>query len=312
MRSTSDIVFNVTGQTVLHRCQHGRPTVATYKVLEESASDDGTVEFEGTATIENVNTTLAAAAGIGEEDRTLVSLTAGGGTNITTGRRYLLEEGGLKEWILPVSKDGDDLVLSSPLLNAYTSAATVKGTHVSFTVDATWVADENNLKSNPSDPAPAYRVLWLLTVAGVQIVDYTFFDLVRGAVGHGVTLHDVEARFWSLLNDVPIDHRADQGARLLDAAWEDVKSDLAASHLNDAALRDAQLVDQLLIRRIRLMFAENGRRPSDFTPETFLDFARGEYQRFLEKHFLVASKVARAVDSGSGAAKTDTVRYFGK
>ncbi len=312
MRSTSDIVFGVAGQSLLYRVPQGRPSAATFQVFAESAADDGTVEFSGTATIEDVNTTLDAAAGIGQDDRTVMSLATGGGTNVTVGRRYLVEGAGRKEWALIVGKDGDDIYTSAPLMNAYESGATLKGTHVSAAIDNTWVADESHLKADPSDPAPAYRVRLLITVGGVDTVAYTFFDLVRGAIGHGITLHDVEARFWNLLDNCPVDHRADGGARLLDAAWQDVQSDLAAGHMNDGALRDAQLVDALLIRRVRLMFAENGQRPAEMTGDRFLEFAKNDYERFLEKHFLVASKVTAARSPGSGATKASLPRFFHK
>jgi hypothetical protein len=127
-----------------------------------------------------------------------------------------------------------------------------------------------------------------------------------------VTTHDVEARFWNLLDDMPVDHRSDQGARVIDAAWEDVKSDLAASRINDAALRDAQLVDQLLVKRIRLTFAENGRRPADMSADGFLDYALKDYQRFIEKHFLVSSQIAMAVGTGGSVSKQPAGSYFRK
>lgn len=301
MRRATDIAFGVTGQTLVHRVLQGRPTSATYAVFHENTTDDGAAEWSGSATVESVDTTLDAAAGVGEADRTLISLTAGGGTSVTVGRRYRISQNGRAEWILIVEKNGDDLVASAPLQNAYTAGADFEGTHISATVDATWVADDSHLSD--SDAVPDYRVRWAIVVAGATYIEHTFFDLVRGAIGHGITMHDLEDRFFNMLDSLPVNHRDNGGMRILDAAWRDVQADLKASHINGAALRDAELVDQLVIHRVRLVFAENGRRPSDMSPADFLAFAADMYNRFLEQHFKLSSKVAVAEQSGAVSTK---------
>lgn len=302
MRRSTDIIFGVTGQSLLHRVVHGRPTSATYAVFHEDATDEGTSEWTGTATVESVDTTLDAAAGVGQEDRTLISLTAGGGDNVTVGRRYRLSQNGVEEWVLIVSKDDDDLVASAPLQNAYTSGATFEGTHITAAVDATWVADDANLSDVDSNPD--YRVRWAVVVDGVTYIDHTFFDLVRGSLDHGVTLHDLEDRLFNILDSIPINHRDNQGKRILDAAWVDVRGDLANGQVKASSLRNAELVDQLLIHRVRLTFAENGKHPPDMTSVEFLAYAEGKYNRFLEQHFQLSSKVA--VDDGTGSVSVKT------
>jgi hypothetical protein len=301
MRRSTDIIFNVTGQTLLHRVQQGRPTSATFAVFHENTTDDGTPEWSGTATVENVDTTLDAAAGVGEADRTLISLAAGGGTNVVVERRYRISQNGRSEWVLIVDKNGDDLVASAPLQNAYTSGADFEGTHITAAVDATWVADESHLSD--MDASPDYRIRWAIVVAGATYIEHTFFDLVRGAIGHGITMHDLEDRFFNILDSLPINHRDNGGMRILDAAWRDVKAALSGAHINASALRDAELVDQLVIHRVRLTFAENGRRPSDMTPAEFLAYAADMYDRFFEQHFKLSSKVAVAGQSGAVATK---------
>jgi hypothetical protein len=301
MRRTSDIIFGVPGQGLTYRFPTGRPTSATFRVLDEAADDENSeVEFEGSATVESVNTTIATAAGVGQTDRTAITLAAG---TATAGRDYLLAQNGKREWVRVVSAVGTSIVAGAPLQNAYTTGATFQATLLSAAVDSDWVVDEANL-SDASDPAPDYRVRWEVTYGSETIIALSFFDLVRGSLGHGLTMQDLEARFWNLLADMPTDHRADQGGRILDAAWEDVQADLASIALNDAALRDAQLVDQLLIHRVRLAFAENGHRPQSFSAAEFLTFAAATYDRFFEQHFKVSShiKTARGTSAGARAA----------
>jgi hypothetical protein len=302
VRRSADIVFGVTGQTLLHRVHQGRPSSATFEVFHECASDEDEPEWSGTATVDSVDATLAAAAGVGQSDRASLTLDAGG-ASVESGRRYRLSQNGRVEWALIVSRNGNSLVASAPLQNAYSTGADFESTYLSAAVDAAWVADDANL-SEASDPTPDYRVRWEIVVGGATLVQFTFFSLVRGALEHGITMHDVEARFWNLIDDTPIDHRADGGSRLIDAAWEDVQADLSGNSIRANGLRDAQLLDQLLIHRIRLICAANGRRPADMSSEAFLAYAEKEYQRFLERHFLLASTVATAVGTGGSSART--------
>lgn len=305
MRSTDDIVFGVTGQSLRHLVRAGRPSAATYQVFGEDAGDDETPEWSGTATIDSVNTTLTAAAGVGQATPAVMTVDSASG--ISAGRRYLVAQAGVREWVYVVSVSGSTVTASAPLQNAYTAGATFQGTEVTAAVDATWVADSNNL-SSPSTPAPDYRVRWAITVDGVVQVHYTFFDLVRGALGHNVTMHDVEARLWGSLDDLPVDHRADGGSRIIDAAWADVQVELGGQGINDGALRDAALVDQLVLHRVRLLFAQNGYAPRNIPPEVALKAARDDYQRFFERHF-AAGHVTSSTTSGARVRRTAALFY---
>lgn len=309
MRSTADVVFGVAGQTLRHRVMSGRPTSATYSVFALDAGDDDTAEWSGTATVDPVATTLAAAAGVGQADPTALSLVSA--SSVTVGRRYLVSQHGRREWVRLIALDGVTAYAAAPLQNAYTAAATFVSCDLTAAVDATWVADEDHL-GDPSDPDADYRVRWEILYGGATLVEYSFFDLARGAVGHGVTLDDVEARLWNVIADLPRDHRGDQGQRVIDAAWTDVQADLAAHRINDAALRDAALVDQLLLRRIRLQFAENGYFPRGLDPATALADARGEYQRYFERHIGAAPSVARVTTASGGVTKGRATRYWSK
>lgn len=299
MRATTDIVYGVTGQTLRHRVRTGRPTSATFAVYADDAGDDDTAEFSGTATVDAVATTTAAAAGPGQTDPTLIEVTSA--ASIVAGRLYLISDDGQREWVCVVEIDGTDVYASAPLVNAYASGASFEGCDLTAAVDGTWVADSNNL-SDPRTPDPAYRVQWTIAIAGATRVELTFFDLVRGGIGHGITMHDVEARLWNVLEDIPVAHRGDQGQRIIDAAWEDVQGLLAGQRVNDASIRDAALVDQLLLKQIRLTFAINGFAPRGMPADLAITLARDDLQRFFERHF-VAGQVPLATSSNAATKK---------
>lgn len=308
MRSTDDVIFAVLGQTLRHRVRAARPTSATFSVFADSVGDDGTAEFSGTATVDSVSTTLSAGAGAATTDPTVVPLTSAVG--VTVGRRYLLTEDGRREWVQVVALNGSTVYSAYPLANVYTTAATFVSTEISAAVDATWVIDAGRL-SNAANPDPDYRIRWTIVTSGVTTIAYTFFDLVRGAVDHGITMDDLESRLWNVIDGLPIDHRVDQGRRVIESAWEDVKSDLAGNRINDAAIRDTSIVDQLLMRRIRLTFAENGHVPQGMTAREAIGYASDEYQRFFERNFAFSSNVPLATGPSSASTPT-TFRGWSK
>lgn len=308
MRTTSDIVLGVTAQVLRHRVLAGRPTSATFDVFAANAGDDDEAEFSGTATVDPVTTTLSAAAGAVQTDPTAIALSSAAG--VAARRRYLVSEAGRREWVQLVALDGATAYAAAPLQNRYTTAATFVSADLTAAVDATWVADEGNL-SDPSDPDPDYRVRWQIVIGGETVIAYSFFNLLRGAVDHGVTMLDVAARLWNVIADIPIDDRPDQGERIIAGAWEDVQADLTGQRINDAALRDASLVDQLLMRRIKLNFAENGHYARGVDPAAALAYAQSEYQRFFERNFAVASSLAMATRSSGGADKGKPKRLWG-
>lgn len=306
MRSTADIAFGVTGQTLRHTVRSGRPSAATYAVYAADAGDDDDPEWSGTATIDAVDTTLAASAGPAQTDSTLVEVTSA--TGVVAGRQYLISEGGKREWVTVAEVDDTDVYVTAPLRNDFTAAATFESCDLTASVDATWVADSDNL-SDPTSPDPSYRVRWAVTVDGASQIELTFFGLIRAAVGHGVTMADVEARLWNVIEDIPVAHRADQGQRLIAAAWEDVQAMLAGQGLNDAAVRDASRVDQLLIKQIRLTYALNGYFPRGMASDIAIRVAQEELERFFERHFVAGQA---PVSTSSGAAERKRFRGWVK
>jgi hypothetical protein len=305
-RRTEDVVYGRTGQTLLLRVPQGRPSAATFEVFAESVGDDGTAEFSGTATVDTVNTTLSAAAGPAQADPRRVELAST--TGIIAGRKYLLSEGQVAEWVEPIEVAGAYVRLRDRLLHNFTTSATFVSTYVSADVDDVWVADRANL-SDLSGPNPDYRVRWVATVGGVEREVYSFFDLVRAPFEHAVSIGDVALRFPGVAEMLHASDRTDQARALIDSAWRMVRLELAASGLNDTAIMEHEALDEAVTYAARLVLAEGGTHPRSMDAAGFAEIARATYERFMEKHFLVLLRPRVAVGSDS-AAVTKTAQPF--
>jgi hypothetical protein len=225
-----EILFDVTGQSLIWDAPEGRPSSVTRVAVEVTQGDDSTAdEFTPTGTVEtNPATTLDASAGVGQSDLKNIPLTAT--TGIVQGRRYLLTSAanGLKEWVEVEKIVSADTVSSRhPLQNAYVSADTFQTTRITAPVDATWVADENKI-SPESSTFPYYRVVWVYVVGGVTYRHETSLDLVRTTAQHTVTPVDVAEIKATWLDELPVDSRRDQGRALIERAFRNVKRHLLA------------------------------------------------------------------------------------
>jgi len=310
-RSTTDIVYNVTGQTVELRVLQGRPTSATFKVFNDFAGDDDTVEFEGTASVDTVNTTVDSASGPALADPTKVNLTAT--TDIVTTRKYLLSEDSMKEWIQPVNIEAAQHVHHRyPLKNSYTTAATFVSTTITAAIDSTWVADEANI-SDHLDPNPSYRVRWAIVVGGVTYVQYSFFDLVRAPVRHSVDIDDINARAPGLLDSLPTEYATEQGRPLVEAAWSSVTAKLAAHGIDTDSFRNDEILDELVILRALSLLATGGWKPLgyDSNGQYVLD-TRAEFETFFQQHVSVTQKSRLATGTTGGADVVHAMPFWSK
>lgn len=305
-RSTSDVIYGVTGQSLLYRVMQGRPTSATFEVFHDTSGDDSTAEFSGSATVDSVSTTVASASGPSQADPQKLNLTST--SNITIGRKYLLSESSKQEWVEPVEiVTGSYIRVRHPLRSDYTTSATFVGTYLSASVDATWVATESKL-SDQIDQNPSYRVRWEVLVGGATTVAYSFFDLVRASVTHQIDLSDLNDRAPGLVDSCPTDYAIDQGRSLIDAAWRSVQARLAALKIDTDALRDDSITDELTILRALNMIARGGWKPAGFDSlAEYIATTQQDFDRFVEQHFQVFQP-HRMAESASGGA--ETVRQF--
>lgn len=304
MRTTLDLIYNVTGQIVYHDCAEGRPSSVTSATVHYyEAGDDSEAESAiGTPSVETgPNTTIDAASGFGQSDPRVLNVAAT--TNAAIDRRYLVTAAdGQREWFDVEEIDsGNSITAKHPLFNAYASADTVQSTRIQATIDPTWIADLSNISE--SEPNPGYRVRWVYVVSGVTYVADSYFNVVRYVGKHGVRPQDVELTFPGWLDRLPTDHREDQGRKLIDEAYRQVKIDMAAVELDDASVANAEIVDELT-RWKALSVAEMARFLSGGQSEAAYAAAKSAYQERLDSLVRLTTKVPVRDASGAAGVKT--------
>jgi hypothetical protein len=296
MRRPDAVLYGVAGQSLALLVRAGRPTAATFDVFAQYASDDETPVFSGTATIDAVNTTLTGYAGPTESDPQRLDLDSTAG--IVVGRRYLLEQSQRKEWVEFVEVGAGYARSRHPVQGEFSPGATLEGVTLTAAVDDAWAADVSNL-SDMSDPAPDYRVKWDVTVGSAQLVIYSFFDLVRSGVDHGVDIEHINARAPGLVDSLPTEYRLEAGRPLIDGAWAGVRADFVSLAIDPNAVRDPEVVDELVILRTLRSLAEGGWAPAGVDKTAYLGLTRDNYDRFFERHF--KATLRHRVDTRSGA-----------
>lgn len=313
MRSTTSLTFGVAGQTLELRAQQGRPTAVTFAAYRDVTLDGGTAEFSGTATIDTVNTTVSQASGDGQTDPQQVFLSSTAG--ILTRRKYLLSEASKAEWVEPIEIQPTYIRVRQQLANAYTTAATFVGTTMIASVDDTWAATPGKL-SYLQDTNPDYRCRWVYTVAGVQYVTYSFFDLVRERVLHDVDLDDVNARVPGLADSLPKEYRPTNGRELIDSAWRMVRARLLAAGLQPDVMRDDEGLDEMVILGALKILADGGWRPPAMDLQTFVQTASKNFEDFFQINYAaslrraVTVEISGTVINGMRVASFDDERAF--
>lgn len=310
-RITTDLLFAVTTQTLSYRTMEGRPTSATYKAFFDFNIDDATPQFSGSCTIDAPTTTVSAPSGPSQADAQKINLTLT--TGILVGRKYLLSEGAKQEWVDPIEVTASYVRVRHPLASDYTIAATFQSTTIFGAVDDTWAADRTKLSDardfmNPAyagqpDPNPRYRARYDITVAGVVYIHYSYFDLVRAPMVPQVDLGDLNERAPGLVDSLPPEYRVDQGRPLIDAAWRSVRARFVAMNIRPDAIREDEVLDEMVILRAIAMVATSGvYRPMNWASQgEYAAKVDNDYNRFVEQHFEIQIKHKLAIGTGGGA-----------
>ena len=301
MIATQELTFGITGQSITFDCPDGRPSaIVSCAVYEADADDTSTAEAATTgspAVATNPNTTLAVAAGVGDQSITVSSATG----FVADGRYLLTASAGTREEFEVASISASVLTLRHPLINAFASGSTVATTRCTQAIDATWIADLNNI-SPGYGPNPRYRVRWVVTLGGVSQVYDRYLDVVRYPARHNVSPLDVDRRFPGWLDGLAIDYREDQGRSLIDRAWQALKADLYQDAKADQALRNSELVAELVITRAMLLRNEDAFLAGAIDAPR-LEAARAVYaQRY---NGAIRSPVAPVDMSGGGASTSN-------
>jgi hypothetical protein len=265
--SFQEILYNVTGQSLIFEAPEGRPSsVTSVTVYLREQDDTGSSEFTATGTVDSVNTTLTAAAGPSQSDPKAIAVTSG--SSIAARRAYLVTAaGGESEWIECASVSGTSVVSRLPLVNDFATGATFQSTRITAPVDATWVASQNKISGetgtitwneppNDTDNEPWYRCAWVYVVGGVTYKHETRLDLVRYTAGHLITPVDVDRRFPGWLDRIPVDYRRDQGRPLVDEAFRLLKTDLLVDGHLARWVRRHDIIGELVIYRAQWVATE--------------------------------------------------------
>ena len=304
MTTTQDIQFGITGQTLILDCEDGRPaSITDVQVWSASADDTSTEEAAttGAAAVEtNPNTTLSSAAGSGVNPATLSVTSA---TGISVGRTYRLAAAGLYEDVTVAGISGTTVTSKSPLINDYASGATFKSCRATISVDSTWVADLNNVSPTWS-PNPSYRVRWtVVDSAGATQVYDRYFDLVRYPARHGVTPPMMENRCAGWLDGLPVDNRSDQGRSIIDEAFKIVRRELYGDGKADQAIRNTELVAELVMARAELFAMDRRLRNGADVSANAYQSVKDEYTQVYQQ--LIRAPIAPMDPTGAGASTTN-------
>lgn len=301
MRTGQDIIFGVAGQAITFDAPEGRPSsVTSCEVFWWDSADDAAT-LTGTGAVESgPSTTVDAASGYGQANPRVINVAATTGMSI--GRTYLITAaGGPSEWFEVFEIDPANTVTAKhPLHNAYTTSDTVQSTRITATVDPTWVADETNL-DHTCGPNPSHRVRWVYVVGGVTKVADSYFTLVRYAGTHGVRPQDIEVLYPGWLDRLPTDHREDQGRKLIDEAYRQVKIDLHGTWTDDAMVANAEIIDELTRYR-SLESSEFARVMSGADPRGY-ELARKVYRERLDSLIRITSKAPVRMTDGGGSIR---------
>lgn len=312
MTAMQTLVFGVSGQELALDAPDGRPaSVTSVEVFEAGGGESGPTEgaTTGSASIDSVNTTVDADSGFANTasaTRIYIANTSG----IEIGRDYLLTSSATaqREAVNVVQVVSDDYVTArSPLVHTYASGDSFASTRMTIAVDDAWASDTRNI-TDSLDPNPGYRVRWVYTLAdGSTSVRYSYFDLARNVVSHGVTATDIDAIAPGFLRMLPTDHQADRAQRLIDSAYDQLTLDLLQEGIPDQALRNAEAVDELVARRTLVLLHEaRVMGGGDTLP---LEVARDVYQARFDSLLKAPgqAKIDIAIDtSGAGSRRSGT------
>lgn len=313
---TTEIIYGLAGQTIStyppEAVNAGPPSNASLLVYEGAVSNDDDYEFAPTVAIESIGNagtaTVDAASGYSQTRRNRLSVDDT--TSIQVGGAYLVANAsGQRELVKPVAVVANDYVdLDADLGYDYAAAATstLKGIKLSATVDATWVAAEENILHPLS---PSYRAIWTYTAGGVVRRHYTFLRLVRKQSKSGVTIHDLRAWWDDLLLEEDAASRGQGFAKAIEKARRLVRIDVITDGIRPEQLNDTEILDQLIEYKAFEIIASSGKAPGSRPPEKYMAEMVARYETLRMRAIAAVLKVD--VDEGvAGASSTEPLEQF--
>jgi hypothetical protein len=312
---TTEITYGRTGQVVevyfpeVVRDCLGVPSSVTASVYEGDVSNDEDPLFSPVCSVDSVSTTVATtAAGQSQAAGLRNRVTVASASGMDTGVLYLLDNDSLQREVVEPKKIASSVVdLVHDLQYDYPiTTSTLKGIRVTFPVDSTWVADEDNIL-DPSESS--YRVRWQYTVAGAVYNLQTYLRLVRKPFRTTVTYRDLVARWPSMLDGQSREMRGDRFRKLIEAAENTVRTDILAEGYKPEQFNDTETIDRLVNLALDYQIARFLKEPTGRDREVFIAESKQEYGQLLGK-MISTLKVSIDVSTEGATAPDPVLPYF--
>jgi len=308
---TTDVIYNLTGQTVTAyppEWLEGRPSSINVSVYRGDGGNDDTAEFTAAGQLLGTNKTITAASGYSQAQRNKLFVSTA--TDLYVGRTYRLANAfGQVELVTLkyVQVTSPVHVLTEhDLAYDYTTSDTLENLQMSFTVDATWVADESNL--SPAG-APPYRVIWSYTLNGIARRLVTYLRLVRQTWKDLLTIEDVKEVWPDITDKEWRQTRGQQFAYMINAAGDALRVDIITAGYDPERIRDTEILKELHRAKFFALAGKMGIAPPGRDAEVYAQQAANDYQVLFQKTIGATTKVF--LDEGTeGAASAEPVRVY--
>jgi hypothetical protein len=299
-----EVIFGQTGQIV--ECypdewQEGVPSSASVSVFDGMKGMDETAEFTASVTIDSVSTTVDVASGYSQTNKSRLYIASS--ASIATGRQYLAENVlANRELVTPRGIASNDyLDLEEDLQYDYPiTTSTLKGMRMTFPVDDTWVAAEENLLT---PEYPSYKAVWTYTQNSIVRRQYTYLDLVRQPFKHGVVLRDLNQYFPDLPYEQFIAQHGEAFRKIIHGAFKQLRVDIKRAGYRPSIIRDNEIINHLVILGSLLKIAQTGLSPGNRDIETYVNERKAEYDSLLAGTITAALKVEVDQSTQGGVTK---------
>lgn len=304
------LTFGLTGQVVEFyppEGSEGVPSAASVSVWRGEDDNDDAAELTPSVTVDSTNILFDAASGFSNHDVSRRRCFLASVSGVAQRRKYIVQNAFSEREIVRV----EQISTSAPigvdvehdLVHDYAAGSSFLGLRISWTVDSTWIADEDNL----NDYAYPFRILWTYTIAGVVRKHWTYADVVRVAKQHGVTVESLLGEWPSLWHQLPQSERLMSADRLITAAWRRVEDDLRLNSIDPNTVREGGLLDRLVSDAAMEVLARRGQCPPGRDLEQFVRESSAIYHRDFVKA-IGGNRIVRSDSSDTATISAEPAR----
>lgn len=294
--------FGLTGQVVEFYppdALDGVPSAPTAKLYSAEQSNDDTAEQTPTVTVDATSILTNAASGYFNHavSRRRVFLASVAG--LAVGRRYLLQNLVGQREVVTIRQIGTTSVdVEFDLGFDYPIGSSLLGIRMTWTVDATWIADETNI----NDAREPFRVLWQYTSNGTTRRQWQLLDVTRFPARSGLTVNDLADHVPDIAYQEEAPGMGSRFQRLIAAGWRRLSRDLRGHGFDPNAIVDG-LRDDLHLLSTLLEWSEAGHAPPGRDVEAYRAERTRTYLTEIER-LVQAGKLRTNSTDGSGNPAT--------